>query len=75
MQVMDTPGLLPREDKKRNEMEMLTLASMEVLLACARYSRACPAAVPACLVLWRRGGVCLCVWGVVRARVICSATL
>ena len=33
---MDTPGLLPREDKKRNEMEMLTLASMEVLLACAR---------------------------------------
>jgi len=30
-QVMDTPGLLPREDKKRNEMEMLTLASMQHL--------------------------------------------
>ena len=25
---MDTPGLLPRSDEKRNEMEKLTLASM-----------------------------------------------
>eukprot|EP00290_Baffinella_frigidus_P036562 CAMPEP_0180309954 /NCGR_PEP_ID=MMETSP0988-20121125/29408_1 /TAXON_ID=697907 /ORGANISM="non described non described, Strain CCMP2293" /LENGTH=478 /DNA_ID=CAMNT_0022293835 /DNA_START=9 /DNA_END=1445 /DNA_ORIENTATION=- len=30
-QVMDTPGLLPRSDAKRNEMEMLTLASMQHL--------------------------------------------
>jgi len=28
-QVMDTPGLLPRSDEERNEMELLTLASME----------------------------------------------
>ena len=27
-QVMDTPGLLPRSDQERNEMEKLTLASM-----------------------------------------------
>ena len=32
-QVMDTPGLLPRGDAARNEMELLTLASMQV--ACA----------------------------------------
>ncbi|EKX42084.1 hypothetical protein GUITHDRAFT_46932, partial [Guillardia theta CCMP2712] len=30
-QVMDTPGLLPRSDQERNEMEKLTLASMEHL--------------------------------------------
>ena len=30
-QVMDTPGLLPRGDAARNEMELLTLASMQVL--------------------------------------------
>ena len=29
-QVMDTPGLLPRGDAARNEMELLTLASMQV---------------------------------------------
>ena len=28
---MDTPGLLPRVDQARNEMELLTLASMEHL--------------------------------------------
>jgi nucleolar GTP-binding protein len=28
---MDTPGLLPRRDDERNEMEKLTLASMEHL--------------------------------------------
>ena len=28
-QVMDTPGLLPRADEDRNEMELLTLASMQ----------------------------------------------
>ena len=26
---MDTPGLLPRADEERNEMELLTLASMQ----------------------------------------------
>jgi len=30
-QVMDTPGLLPRRDADRNEMEKLTVASMELL--------------------------------------------
>lgn len=30
-QVMDTPGLLPRPDAERNEMELLTLASVQFL--------------------------------------------
>jgi nucleolar GTP-binding protein len=30
-QVMDTPGLLARPDQERNEMELLTLASMKYL--------------------------------------------
>ena len=34
-QVMDTPGLLPRRDTERNEMEMLTLASMQHLQSVA----------------------------------------
>lgn len=28
---MDTPGLLPRPDAERNEMELLTLASVQFL--------------------------------------------
>lgn len=30
-QIMDTPGVLSRPDEKRNEMEALTLASMQHL--------------------------------------------
>lgn len=36
-QIMDTPGLLVREDGERNEMEMLTLATMQHLPTAVMY--------------------------------------